>query len=262
MFKNKSNKLISIIVNCHNGEKYLKECIKSVLDQTFTNWELIFYDNFSIDNSLSIINSYNDKRLKIYSSKKFLNLYEARNEAVKKTTGDYICFLDTDDYWEKGKIEEQLLFMENNSKYIMVYSNYYVFDQQKNQKYLIFNSSLPQGAITKKIIRRYPIGILTVLIKKEVFNNISFNPVLNILGDFDFFIKLSLKYNIGSIQKPLATYRVHSNNYSKKKYKEYITELKNWIRDHEAFFKKLKISLINQKILLFKLKIKNFLKFK
>ena len=257
----KSDDLVSVIINCHNGEKYLKQCVESVIDQTYRNWEIIFLDNFSNDNSVFTINSYKDKRIKVYKTNKFLNLYKARNEAVKKSMGKYICFLDTDDYWEKSKIENQLYFIQENPEYAMIYSNYYIFNQKKNKKFLMSDYELPYGNIIKKILKDYSIGILTVFIKKEIFENQSFNPELSILGDFDFFVRISNDYKIGCIQKPLATYRVHENNYSKINIKKYIIELKNWIDKNEIIFKKKGLNLYNQKYLLLKLRLKKILNY-
>ena len=104
--------LVSVIVNCHNGEKYLNRCIKSILSQTYKNWEIIFWNNLSFDNSEKIIKSYRDKRIKIYKSKKFLTLYEARNKAINKAKGNYICFLDVDDYWNKNKLKNKSIFLK------------------------------------------------------------------------------------------------------------------------------------------------------
>ena len=103
----KENFLISIIVNCFNGEKYLSRCIKSVLSQTYKNWEIIFWNNKSTDKSEKIIKNFSDKRIKIFRSKKFLNLYDARNRAIQKSRGQYICFLDTDDYWKKINLKNK-----------------------------------------------------------------------------------------------------------------------------------------------------------
>ena len=66
----KSNSLVSIIMNCKNGQKYLKESIKSIVNQNYKKWELIFYNNCSIDDSLEIVKSFKDQRIKVYSSKK------------------------------------------------------------------------------------------------------------------------------------------------------------------------------------------------
>ena len=99
----KKKKLISIIINCYNGEKYLTQTIKSVLRQTYRNWEIIFFDNNSKDNSVKIIKKFKDKRIKFYTSKnKFvLPLYRARNLAITKAKGEFITFLDVDDTWKK-----------------------------------------------------------------------------------------------------------------------------------------------------------------
>ena len=93
---------ISIIVNCHNGEKYLKKCILSILNQKYTNFEIIFFDNFSSDRSKKILDQFKDDRIKYFSSNIKLPLYEARNEAIKKSTGLFIAFLDTDDWWDEN----------------------------------------------------------------------------------------------------------------------------------------------------------------
>ena len=249
---------VSIIMNCHNGETFLKESIDSIINQSFKNWELIFFDNVSDDNSLEIVETFNDKRIKVFKSEKFINLYHARNEAIQKAKGKYICFLDTDDYWERNKIEEQVNFLENNRNFEMVYSNFYTV-KKDNTKYIQNNYNLPEGKIVKDLLKKYSIGILTACVKKKIFENILFDEKTNIIGDFDFFVKFSCDYNIGCIQKPLAFYRDHENNLSKKRLGIYINELNYWIKNNNKRYKKLGISLIYIKILLLKLRLKNFL---
>ena len=126
--------------------------------------------------------------------------------------------------------------------------------------YIQNNYNLPEGKITRDLLKKYPIGILTTFIKKEIFENNLFDEKTNIIGDFDFFIKLSCEHNIGCIQKPLAFYRDHADNLSKKKLETYVNELDNWIRNNEQKFREIGISLIYIKILLYKLRLKNFLK--
>ena len=72
--KKKDNVLVSVIVNCHNAEEYLEECIKSIINQTYENWELIFFDNFSSDNSKFVLDKFQDKRIKYFKSNNLLNL--------------------------------------------------------------------------------------------------------------------------------------------------------------------------------------------
>ena len=95
---------VSVIVNCFNGQEYLKNCLKSILNQTYKDWELIFWDNLSTDQSKNILNQFKDKRIKYFKSKKFTSLYEARNLAISKAKGDYLSFLDTDDCFKLYKI--------------------------------------------------------------------------------------------------------------------------------------------------------------
>lgn len=254
----KNDVIVSVIMNCHNGEEFLKDSVQSIINQTYTNWELIFFDNVSSDQSLEIIKSYKDKRIKIFKSQKFLNLYHARNEALKRVNGRYICFLDTDDFWTNDKLEKQVDFLKKNENFIMVYSNYYMLKNDK--KFIQYNIDLPEGNITKNLLKKYTIGILTTCIKKEAFKDNRFDQNTNIIGDFDFFIGLSRNYKIGCIQKPLAFYRDHDKNLSKKKLKIYISELSKWINDNNKKFKAYGISLTYLKYYLLKLRIKNFFK--
>ena len=126
------NPLISIIMNCYNGEKYLQEALDSVINQTYKNWELIFWDNQSTDKSTNIVHSYNDNRIKCFYSKKHTLLYEARNLAIEKSQGGYLAFLDVDDYWDLTKLEKQMLVFSKNSEVAIVYSNYSFKNEIKN----------------------------------------------------------------------------------------------------------------------------------
>ena len=119
--------LVSVIVNCHNGQKFLKKCIKSILSQTYKKIEIIFWDNLSTDDSKKIIKSFKDNRIKYFKSKKFLSLYSARNQAVKKAKGEFISFLDTDDWWIPSKIKKQISICKKDKNVKFVYSNCYLF---------------------------------------------------------------------------------------------------------------------------------------
>ncbi len=221
--------LVSIIVNCHNGETYLKDCLTSIMNQTYKNWELIFWDNFSKDNSKKILNNFSDSRIKYYHSDTFTPLYEARNLALKKATGDFISFLDTDDWWVPNKIEKQMdVFLKNNNLDI-VYSNCYFF-YNKTKKKKIFSKNLPVGKITQQLLNNYNIaGILTALCKKRVFKKQNFVGKYEIIGDFDFFIKVSFVCSFDCVDEPLAYYRIHDFNTSLKKIHTQVNELENWV---------------------------------
>ncbi len=242
-------------MNCHNGGKYLKDSVASIINQDYINWELIFFDNYSSDNSIEIIKQFNDSRIKIFKSQKKLTLYHARNEAVKCTDGSLISFLDTDDTWDKSflkKLSENLI--KKNCD--LSYCNYYVIDELKGKKYLNEKKeTLPSGQITQKLLSNYKIGVIAVLFKKELFDNNQFNDNYNIIGDFDFFIKSSLNYSFCAVQEPLAFYRVHKDSLSYKKLELHVKELKSWLKENESFFKK-KYNLNSIEFYLKKLQIK------
>ena len=247
-------------MNCHNGEQYLEQSLKSIISQTYSNWELIFWDNLSTDKSKDIVESFKDKRIKYFSSEKFLKLYEARNQAVKKAKGNYISFLDTDDYWLKDKLEKQINFKRKNEKYKVIYSNYYILNENNNRK-RIRSNFLPSGFITKNLLENYVLGIVSILIEKEIFDNYSFNKDLEIIGDFDFFINLSKKYKFGCVNEPLAVYRWHNENYSKKKIDKYAYEISCWLKQNNDKLKSEGFRTFNLKLFFYKLKIKSFMNF-
>ena len=258
---NKKLPLVSIIMNSYNGEKYLLQTLKSIIGQTYKNWELIFYDNFSTDNSLKIIKKLNNKKIKYFYSKKHLKLYHARNEAIKRANGKYICFLDTDDWWSKSKLQKQIMLFLNDKKVKFVYSNYYLYFQKKRKKKIFSKNFLPEGYMTQKLLDNYCTGILTVMLKKEIFIKDIFNKSYNIIGDFEFFLRLSKKYKFKCIQQPLAYYRVHNDNYSRSNNNELIVELSTWLKIAKNRIDSKKYSFKKVKIIIFKHKLKQFFNF-
>ena len=251
------NPLVSIIMNCHNGEKFLKKSLNSVIKQTYKNWEIIFYDNQSVDNSKEILNSFNNKKIKYFHSKKYLKLYEARNFAIKEAKGKYITFLDTDDWWNKNKLINQILLIEKNNS-TLIYTNVWMYNDETKKKYLFCANKEPSGKITQRLLNKYKVGIITVMVKKEIFRKFKFNNQYQIIGDFDFFTKLSINNNFSYIDKPLTFYRMHEKNLSKIKLKVYVKEMAHWINKNNKMFRNLGFSINNQKIFLLKLRIKIF----
>lgn len=106
---------ISIVVPVYNAEKFLKETIECVLNQTYPNFELILVDDCSKDNSAEIIKNEKDKRVIYLKNEKNSGAAISRNNGIKYATGDYICFIDADDLWEKEKLEKQIKFMKEKN---------------------------------------------------------------------------------------------------------------------------------------------------
>jgi glycosyltransferase involved in cell wall biosynthesis len=221
--------LVSILMNCYNCEKYLKEAIDSIYAQTYENWEIIFVDNCSIDKSAEIAKSYDDGRLKYYKTEKNIPLYAARNFGFQYVTGEYLGFLDTDDTWENDKLELQIKEFSTD-RVGLVYSNYWFLNESKQEKSVRYKSKLPSGNILDALLQDYQVGLLTILIStKELFKlNEVFDPNYQIIGDLDLVIRLASVTQIKALQKPLATYRSHGGNLSITESAKIIDELVNW----------------------------------
>jgi len=119
---------VSVIMNCYNCSKYLREAIDSVYAQTFTNWEIIFWDNASTDNSSNVAKSY-DAKLRYFCNDKTTPLGNARNLAVQQACGEYIAFLDCDDIWLPEKLKLQINLLDNKPEVMLVFSDNYIVDQ-------------------------------------------------------------------------------------------------------------------------------------
>jgi len=230
-----TNPLVSIIVNCFNGEKYLSQTLRSILRQTYENWEVIFWDNQSFDNSKKKFYEFNDKRFHYYLSERHTTLYEARNNAIKKSNGEIIAFLDTDDWWNEEKLEKQVSFFQDN-KIGLVYSNFYLFFENNKKKKVYSKKILQTGYFTKDLFKNYKIGISTILLRKIAFDSVSgFDNQYNIIGDFDLVVKLSLSWKFNCLQEPLTYYRIHDNNFSFLNSSVEIDELKKWISNEKIY---------------------------
>ena len=212
--------LVSIIMNCFNGEKYLIESLKSIQNQNYKNWELIFWDNKSTDRSKIIFKKFKDKRFKYYYAKKFTNLYTARNLAIKKAKGKILTFLDVDDLWAQNKLLKQVDFFNKNKNAQILYSNY--FNLKKyfgiHFKKLQFKKILPSGFITRELLNSYCVAWLTVALRKNLIKKKLFNEELDMVSDFDFVINASFKKKIFCIQEPLAISRKHSDQLQRRNF--------------------------------------------
>jgi len=228
----KTNPLVSVIMNCYNGEEYLHDAINSVIKQTYNNWELIFWDNLSTDKSSEIFKNFKDERLKYFCASKHSKfIYEAKNFAIEKAKGEFIAFLDVDDFWFPKKLELQIPLF-NDPKAGLVYGNLYRFFVKKNKKE-IYRKSLPKGDITDKLLNDYVIGSPTYVIRAKLLKELKycFNKNLHIIGDFDLNLRISTKWKIDCIQTPVAVARVHGKNVSLLNQDKEISELKTWYKD-------------------------------
>ena len=224
--------LVSIIMNCYNGQAYLAESIQSVLSQTYENWELIFWDNQSNDKSAKIFKDYKDDRLKYYCAESHIEiLYRARNYALKKANGEFIAFLDVDDWWLPEKLEKQIPLF-NDPDVGLVYGNAWLFFEKKNKKKIYKKGNLPTGKILNELLNDYVIGSPTYVIRKKSLESLEycFNDDFHIIGDFDINIRLAAKWKVQCVQSVVAFTRIHGKNLSLLYREKEIHELKAWFK--------------------------------
>ena len=110
-------KLVSIYINAYNEEKFISDTIKSVLDQTYKNFEIIIVNDCSTDKTLEIIKSFDDPRIKIYNNDINMNIPYSCNKGICFANGEYIAHIDADDIWYPSKLEKQISFLESNPEY-------------------------------------------------------------------------------------------------------------------------------------------------
>ena len=209
--------LVSIIMNCYDGEKYLREALDSVYSQTYQNWEIIFWDNNSTDNSALIAQSY-DERLKYFLVKKTTSLGEARVNATKKATGDYLAFLDSDDLWEKEKLLKQMNLFDNSDRKLgFVYGRAEViFNSEKNNKFIFKDGHLlHEGDIFGELVKENFVVFSSVVVDREKFWFCGgFPKHFKNSTDYWIFLHMAKKYPVRAIQDVCCKYRLHDSNLS------------------------------------------------
>ena len=223
---NKNNCYVSIIMNCYNGEKYLRHALDSVISQTYKNWEIIFWDNKSTDGSADIFNSYDDPRFRYFQAPRHTNLGEARNLAVEKAKGEWCAFLDCDDLWLPKKLAFQTdVILNEDSRLGLVYGKSCNLIEGGNatqwgramqlKKYDEFNTDLPEGYIFRELLRKNFIPMLTGMVRRSAFWSVGgIEPIYKQAEDYDLFLKISKEFKVRSVQQVVGKYRVHDLNLS------------------------------------------------
>lgn len=227
--------LISVVMNCYNGEKFLRQAIESVIGQGWTNWELIFWDNQSTDRSAEIFRSYDDPRLKYFYAPTHTFLYEARNYVLEKASGDFYAFLDVDDWWAEDKLEKQMPLF-SDPQVGMVCGNYWVRNELKNRNWVARTRPAPQGWVLPDLLQDYFVGLLTLMVRKSAVDALDrpFDPRYHVIGDLDLVVRLSAKWKLAYVHDAIAYYRIHGSNETGRHRFRHIQELEAWVGEMQT----------------------------
>jgi glycosyltransferase involved in cell wall biosynthesis len=253
-----NNPKVSVLMAVHNGQEFIYESIKSILNQNYKNFEIIIINDYSTDDTKEIIEKIKSKKIKIINLKKNCGPYKALDVGLKKISGKYISILDSDDIIHPNKLKSQVKELEYNQKVGLVATWYKVID--KNNKIIktfkinsnkdFFNFVFPcQNLICNS----------SVMFRRNVLKKIKFyNKSFFYSNDYHFYLKIFVNYKIIIIKKFYTYYRLHLNQRTQDKklksiiYKENLMNL-DWAKRN---------NLINSSniFLYYKNYLKNYLK--
>ena len=211
-----SNPLVSIVMPAYNCEKYIKQTIASVLSQTYQNWELIVVNDCSTDATRAIIRQSADcdSRIKLFDTiENTRKPSKVKNIALKYARGEYLAFLDSDDWWESTKLEIQMEAMQKGN-YALSHTGGFFIDEDNN----IIRQFMPQcgsGHIYGELLAQYDIKNLSVIVSTKALISLDvpvFDEQITIGEDCDLFMRIAYKYEILTIYESFFYYRIHINS--------------------------------------------------
>jgi glycosyltransferase involved in cell wall biosynthesis len=232
---------VSVIIPVYNKEKYIDQCLKSVIDQTYSNLEIIIIDDASEDNSLQIVKNIKDNRIKIIELKQNVGAGIARNKGIEISTGDYICFLDADDYWEPTYLETQAKMIHDfpNAKMWGTAWGMMVGDE----KHVGHGIHIAQGYRGMVNNHQYFAENMflywtdIVVIDKQIFNTIDmFDERISCGEDVDLWWRIILHFPIAYTNECLAYYRQDTENRITLSKPKLQTHFVNFIEKYEEYY--------------------------
>ena len=208
--------LVSIITPSYNTSKFIEECIRSVLDQSYTNWELIIVDDCSSDNSCEMIRKYDDNRISLIKLEKNVGAAEARNIALRRAKGKYITFLDSDDIWNLNKLSKQISFMQIED-IAFSFSAYQPMSEDGSKLYSIIHA--PKIVTYSSYLKNTIIGCLTVVIDREIAGDFEM-PNISSSHDMALWLLIMKRgFDAYGLDENLARYRIVSASNTSSKWR-------------------------------------------
>ena len=220
--------LISIVTPVHNDGAFVRQTLESALAQTYTNWEMLVVDDCSTDDSADIVLSYKDPRIRYFRNEKNMGAAFSRNRALREAKGDYIAFLDGDDWWAPEKLEHQLEFMQKLKIQFSCTAYYRCYDDDPDRRPIVL---APNIIGRKRMIRCDYVGCLTAMYDAKAVGLIQISPDIKKRNDYAIWLHVSEKANCYFLSEPLAYYRVRQNS---------ISHISGWrlLKYHKILFRK------------------------
>ena len=231
---------VSVIITTFNRAEYLEKAIKSVLNQTYSDFELLILDNSSTDNTEEVVKSFNDKRIR-YIKHPLLTISQARNLGLKKARGEFIGFLDDDDEWLPNKLEAQLQVFENkNQNCGLVYGGFVRVDDFGRE--LGFHRPRLKGNVFINLLSQkdpFTGSASNPILRKSVFRVIGeYNEKVLVGEDFELYLRLAEKFEVDFTPEIVFKIRSHSGPRLGDKIKEAADLEILILRNYKDFFEK------------------------
>jgi len=203
--------LVNIIMSVYNSEEWINYSVKSILNQTYKNIELIVIDDCSTDNTKTILESYNDSRIKLVLNNKNMGLTNNLNHALFLCKGKYVARMDADDIAYENRIEKQVYFLETHEEIDVLGTQIKVFGKS-NSKIKYPSKHLD---IVAAMCFYNPIAHPSVIMRFDTRKNLFLYDIsIKKAQDYDLWCKLSNKIKFANLKKTLLKYRVHSSQIS------------------------------------------------
>ncbi len=217
------NMKISIITASYNYENYIKETVQSVLSQTYNDWEMIIVDDCSTDNSIDVIKSYNDDRIKLFVNEKNLGLKETLKRGIKEASSDWIVFLESDDVLAPDYLAKKVEIAQKYNDINLIFNDCEFFGDEervkafehalKKTRSLLQNQSYPKKMLYDFYHSNKIFTFSSVMAKRSHLLKINFNPKLDYLIDWHLWIQLSSLGKFYYLPEKLTKWRLHKNSY-------------------------------------------------
>lgn len=214
---------ISIVTASYNYEKYIKETIHSILNQTYKDWEMIIVDDCSTDNSVDIIKSYNDDRIKLFVNEKNLGLKETLKRGIKEASSEWIAFLESDDVLAPDYLEKKVEIIKKYPDINLIFNDCEFFGDDervkafehalKKTRDLLKNQSYPKNMFYDFYQSNKIFTFSSVTAKRRDLQKVNFNQKLDYLIDWHLWVQLASLGKFYYMPEKLTKWRLHNNSY-------------------------------------------------
>ena len=223
---------VSIIVNAYNGARYLREALDCARAQSWTDWELVFWDDQSTDDTAEIFKSYDDPRFRYFYAPQRTTLGRARSAAIAQARGEWLAFLDQDDVWTRDKLESQMALLRRprGENVGLIYGRAVLLDAGGNERVHDHRhefSPLPEGDIFVDLFEDSCfIAMSTVMVRTSAYHAVGGIPDgYDFAIDYHLYIALARQYEARAVQEPCCWYRVHESSMSRRHRAEILREM-------------------------------------